>query len=60
VLFTATAQPNGLTSAAKVAAWRRTAATVELHEVDCAHSEVLTPGPAARIAAVLDPLLKEV
>jgi amino acid adenylation domain-containing protein len=59
VLFSATAQPGGRTSAAKAAAWRRTAAEVDLYEVDCAHSEVLTPGPAGRIAAVLDTLLKE-
>ncbi|MEU4222091.1 amino acid adenylation domain-containing protein, partial [Actinoplanes sp. NPDC026623] len=54
VLFSATAQPDGLSSATKVAAWREVAAGVTLHELDCAHGEVLASGPAAQVAAVVD------
>jgi thioesterase domain-containing protein len=57
VLFSATAQPDGLSSAIKVAAWQRVAADVTLHELDCAHGEVLSSGPAAQVAVVVDAVL---
>jgi len=58
LLVSATRDPNGPTSQAKVAAWRRTAAEVHLHEIDCAHSTMLQPKPAAEIAAILNPILR--
>jgi hypothetical protein len=30
-----------------------------VHELACAHSEVLQPGPAEQIGAVLAPILRE-
>ncbi|MDM4719726.1 amino acid adenylation domain-containing protein [Micromonospora sp. WMMA1363] len=57
--FSATADPGSLSSAAKAAVWGRFAPDVVVHEIDCRHSEVLTPGPAATIAAELSRLLDE-
>ncbi|WP_330306332.1 MULTISPECIES: amino acid adenylation domain-containing protein [unclassified Streptomyces] len=56
-LFSATrdAEPS---TAEKTAGWRRGTAVVEVHELDCTHSDVLTPGPAAQIAAVLETALR--
>ncbi len=58
-LFSAQAAPGDPDTAAKAAAWRRHADRVDVHELDCAHSEVLMPGPIARIAATLDVILRE-
>ncbi|MEV0622773.1 amino acid adenylation domain-containing protein [Nonomuraea sp. NPDC050404] len=57
LLFSATAQPGGLTSAAKAERWGP--ARVRVHDVGCGHSDLLRPGPAAEIASVLEPLLRE-
>lgn len=59
LLFSATREPGGLGSGEKAARWRRTAAQVAVHELACAHSEVLQPGPAEQIGAVLAPILRE-
>jgi len=56
----AAAGADGLPSAVKAEAWRRSAAEVDVHEIDCTHSDVLKPGPAAEIAAVIDAQLREV
>ncbi|MEV7327370.1 amino acid adenylation domain-containing protein [Micromonospora sp. NPDC093244] len=58
LLFSATAEPGGLTSEAKAAAWRRTAGRVRVRDLDCAHRDVLRPGPVAEIAATIDPFLE--
>ncbi|MGQ4386471.1 non-ribosomal peptide synthetase [Streptomyces sp. SAS_270] len=39
-------------------AWRHCTAGVDTHELDCTHSDVLRPDPAARIAAVLETVLQ--
>jgi amino acid adenylation domain-containing protein len=52
-LFSATADPGIMSAEDKIAAWRRTAAEVEVHELACAHSEVLQPVPASQIGAVV-------
>ncbi|MGX7673841.1 amino acid adenylation domain-containing protein [Plantactinospora sp. DSM 117369] len=57
LLFSATADTGGLTSEAKAAAWRRTAGRVRVHELGCAHRDVLKPGPIAEIVAAIDPFL---
>ncbi|MFK4212599.1 amino acid adenylation domain-containing protein [Streptomyces sp. NPDC030920] len=56
-LFSATrdAWPS---TAEKTEAWQRVAAALDVHELDCGHSDVLTPGPAAEIAAVLETALR--
>lgn len=59
LLFSASAQPGDASSAEKAAVWQRVARDVRVHDLDCAHSEVLQPGPAAEIAAVLAPILRE-
>jgi amino acid adenylation domain-containing protein len=59
LLFSATREPGGLSSAEKAARWRRAAAEVAVHELACAHSDVLQPGPAEQIGAVLAPILRE-
>ncbi|HEY3502277.1 MAG TPA: amino acid adenylation domain-containing protein [Actinocatenispora sp.] len=51
-LVSATA--DGPPTAAKAAAWRRLAADVRVAELDCAHGELLHPGYAGRVAAVLE------
>lgn len=45
-------------TAEKTAAWRRVTASLDVHELDCGHSDVLNPGPAAEIAAVLENALR--
>ncbi|UZK53901.1 amino acid adenylation domain-containing protein [Streptomyces drozdowiczii] len=56
-LFSATRAAHAGT-AEKAAAWRPVAAALDVHELDCAHSEVLQPDQAARIAAVLETTLR--
>ncbi|MFJ6461643.1 amino acid adenylation domain-containing protein [Streptomyces sp. NPDC091387] len=46
------------TTAEKTGAWRRVAASLDVHELDCGHSDVLDQGPAAKIAAVLESALR--
>jgi amino acid adenylation domain-containing protein len=58
LLFSAVAEPGGFSSAAKAARWHRTAPDVRVHDLDCAHSNVLSPAPVAQIAAVLGPVLR--
>ena len=58
LLFAATGN-SALSTAQKVAAWERTGAQVTVHELDCPHSDVFHPGPAASIAAVLSDRLEE-
>jgi amino acid adenylation domain-containing protein len=58
-LFSATAEPAGISTEDKVAAWQRTAAAVKVHELACAHSDVLHPGPAAEIGAVVAAAIDE-
>ncbi|WP_158939165.1 amino acid adenylation domain-containing protein [Streptomyces sp. NRRL S-87] len=57
--FAAVADPNSLPAAAKKAMWQRFAPDVVLHELDCGHSHVLRPGPAAAIADELSRVLAE-
>ncbi|MEV0254288.1 amino acid adenylation domain-containing protein [Streptomyces sp. NPDC050732] len=57
-LFAATRDPEAIPTEAKAAGWRRAAAAVEVHELACAHAEVLDAEPAARIAAVLEHTLQ--
>ncbi|HEV2639877.1 MAG TPA: amino acid adenylation domain-containing protein [Actinocrinis sp.] len=59
LLFCATQDPDTPDSATKAAIWRRTAAQVVVHELDCAHSQSMNPGPAEAIAAVLAPFLDD-
>jgi thioesterase domain-containing protein len=59
LLFSATREPGGLSSGEKAARWRRAGAEVAVHELACAHSDVLQPGPAEQIGAVLAPILGE-
>ncbi|MET9479708.1 amino acid adenylation domain-containing protein [Streptomyces sp. NPDC006638] len=56
-LFSAT-RDTWPTPAEKTAAWRRVAAALDVHDLACGHSDVLTPGPAAEIAAVLETALR--
>ncbi len=56
-LFSAT-HDSWPTTAEKTAAWRRVTASLDVHELDCGHSDVLNPGPAAEIAAVLESALR--
>ncbi|QQC91378.1 non-ribosomal peptide synthetase [Streptomyces alfalfae] len=53
-LFAATRDPEAVPTEAKAGAWRRAATAVEVHELACAHAEVLDAEPAARIAAALE------
>jgi amino acid adenylation domain-containing protein len=53
-LISATKEPGGMSTEEKAAAWSRTAAAVDVHELACAHSQLLEPGPAERIAAVIE------
>ncbi|MEE1757212.1 amino acid adenylation domain-containing protein [Streptomyces sp. SP18CS02] len=57
VLFSATRAPEATTEA-KAAAWRPWASAVDVHELDCRHGDVLDPGPAAAVAAVLEDVLR--
>ncbi|MFD5503796.1 amino acid adenylation domain-containing protein [Streptomyces sp. NPDC127061] len=56
-LFSAT-HDDWPTTAEKTEAWQRVTAALDVHELDCGHSDVLTPGPAAMIAAVLETALR--
>ncbi|MYW19366.1 amino acid adenylation domain-containing protein [Streptomyces sp. SID2955] len=56
-LFSATRQTHAST-AEKAAAWRPVTAGLDVHELDCTHSGVLQPDPAARVAAVLETTLR--
>ncbi|MFE6173183.1 amino acid adenylation domain-containing protein [Streptomyces sp. NPDC056464] len=55
-LFSATRAAEATTEE-KSAAWRACAAGVDVHELDCGHSDVLTPGPAGEIAAAVEDVL---
>jgi len=57
--LSASADPEGESTAAKAGFWQRTAAHVVAYEIDCLHAEAMQPGPAREIAAILDPILKE-
>jgi amino acid adenylation domain-containing protein len=59
VFLSATVHPEGLETATKVRLWQRTAARVVAHEIECSHTELMNPGPAREIAAILDSLLSE-
>ncbi|MGW0531565.1 non-ribosomal peptide synthetase [Streptomyces sp. NPDC003032] len=56
-LFAATRDPEAIPTKQKAEAWRRAATAVEVHELACAHAEVLGAEPAARIAAALENIL---
>jgi amino acid adenylation domain-containing protein len=56
-LFSAT-RATEVTTGEKAAAWRACSAGVGVHELDCAHSDVLTPGPVQEIAAVIEKALQ--
>ncbi|MET9404588.1 amino acid adenylation domain-containing protein [Streptomyces sp. NPDC002935] len=56
-LFSATRHAHA-TTAEKAAAWRPFTAGLDVHELACAHSGVLGPDPAARVAAVLETILQ--
>ncbi len=53
-LFSATEDPEGVTTQEKVAGWLRGAAGVDTHEFSGTHFDVFTPEHAARIAAVVE------
>ncbi|MFC5212323.1 non-ribosomal peptide synthetase [Streptomyces coerulescens] len=57
-LFSATRAAEA-TTAEKGAAWRACAAAVDVHELDCEHSDVLTPGPVGEIAATVENVLAD-
>jgi amino acid adenylation domain-containing protein len=59
VLFTGRAEPGGMDTAAKAAAWRRIAAEVVVHELDCEHAWMMRPPAVAEIARALDPIIRE-
>ncbi|MGV9879880.1 thioesterase domain-containing protein, partial [Streptomyces sp. NPDC003006] len=56
-LFAATRDPEAIPTKEKAEAWRRAATAVEVHELACAHADVLGAEPAARIAAALENIL---
>ncbi|MFJ8534714.1 amino acid adenylation domain-containing protein [Streptomyces sp. NPDC093591] len=55
-LFSAT-RASEATTAQKRAAWQSCSAGVDVHELDCEHSDVLTPGPVGEIAAAVADVL---
>ncbi|MDO0911789.1 amino acid adenylation domain-containing protein [Streptomyces sp. DT2A-34] len=55
-LFSAT-RASEATTARKNAAWQACSAGVDVHELDCEHSDVLTPGPVGEIAAAVEDVL---
>jgi thioesterase domain-containing protein/acyl carrier protein len=55
-LFSAT-RASEATTEEKRAAWQGCAAGVDVHELDCEHSDVLTPGPVGEIAAAVEDVL---
>ncbi|MFI6107832.1 amino acid adenylation domain-containing protein [Streptomyces sp. NPDC051310] len=56
-LFSATRAAEA-TTGEKTAAWRPWAASLDVRELDCAHSDVLGAGPAGTVAAVIDDVLR--
>ncbi|MFF2013563.1 amino acid adenylation domain-containing protein [Streptomyces sp. NPDC058195] len=46
------------TTAEKTEAWQRVTAALDVRELDCGHSDVLAPGPAAVVAAALESALR--
>ncbi|QOV35584.1 amino acid adenylation domain-containing protein [Streptomyces ferrugineus] len=56
-LFSATRASEASTED-KRTAWRACAAGVDVHELDCEHSDVLTPGPVGEIAAAVEDVLQ--
>ncbi|MGH3660501.1 MAG: non-ribosomal peptide synthetase [Micromonosporaceae bacterium] len=56
-LFSATRTPEATTEQ-KADAWRPWASAVEVHELDCGHSEVLNPEPVAVIGAAVEAILR--
>jgi amino acid adenylation domain len=58
ILFSATRDAHA-TTAEKAAAWRPFTAGLDVRELACAHSGVLGPDPAARVAAVLESILRK-
>ncbi|MER5939054.1 amino acid adenylation domain-containing protein [Streptomyces sp. NPDC001928] len=57
-LFSAT-RASEATTEEKRAAWQGCAAGVDVHELDCEHSDVLTPGPVGEIAAAVENVLAD-
>ncbi|MGW1955390.1 non-ribosomal peptide synthetase [Streptomyces sp. NPDC001920] len=55
-LFSAT-RASEATTEEKTAAWQRCSAGVDVHELDCEHSDVLAPGPVAEVAAAVEDVL---
>ncbi|WDF41243.1 amino acid adenylation domain-containing protein [Streptomyces sp. T12] len=55
-LFSAT-RASEATTEEKRAAWQACSAGVDVHELDCEHSDVLTPGPVGEIAAAVEDVL---
>jgi thioesterase domain-containing protein len=53
-LFSATEDPEGVTTAEKTAGWLRGAAGVDAHDLPGTHYDVFKPPQAARIAAVVE------
>jgi hypothetical protein len=46
-------------TAAKAAAWRRLAADVVVHELDCEHAWLMRPPAIGEIGRALDPIIRE-
>lgn len=59
LFFAATADDNRPSTAAKTEAWSRFGPDVVVAELDCRHSQVLSPGPSTAISAVLNRLFIE-
>jgi amino acid adenylation domain-containing protein len=55
-LFSAT-RTTEATTEEKYAAWQACSAGVDVHELDCEHSDVLTAGPVGEIATVVENVL---
>ncbi|MEY9994220.1 amino acid adenylation domain-containing protein [Streptomyces sp. V4I8] len=55
-LFSAT-RASEATTEEKHAGWQACSAGVDVHELDCEHSDVLTPGPVGEIAAAVEDVL---
>jgi amino acid adenylation domain len=56
--FAATRDPSAPGTQAKADSWRSSGAAVDVHELDCAHSELMTPGVAAEIGSVVETRLR--
>jgi thioesterase domain-containing protein len=59
VLFSAAEETGASAAAFKAGVWRRTAANVEVHELDAVHRELMDPPAAAAIGRALAPTLRE-